>query len=208
MNILRQILERLARFDWLAIGITRCSLVVVFLWMGVLKAFPYQDEAIVPLVANSPLMNFLYRQPAGEYRQHMNMSGEVVPANVQWHEKNKTYPVAYALGFSIVLFGVMVALHPWFPAIAAIGSFFVAAMSVVTLSFLVTTPECWVPNLGSPQHGFPYLSGVGSAIVKDVILLGAGLVTMVDSAKTYLKKSNAVHRKMVEINRVPVPVAA
>jgi len=31
-------------------------------------------------------------------------------------------------------------------------------MSLVTLSFLVTTPEAWVPNLGGPEHGFPLLN--------------------------------------------------
>ena len=27
-------------------------------------------------------------------------------------------------------------------------------MSLVTLSFLITTPESWVPNLGDSEHGF------------------------------------------------------
>ena len=61
-------------------------------------------------------------------------------------------------------------------------------MSFVTLSFLVTTPECWVPPLGDAQHGFPYLSGAGRLVVKDAIMMGAALVTMADSAKAYLRK--------------------
>jgi reactive chlorine resistance protein C len=61
-------------------------------------------------------------------------------------------------------------------------------MSFVTLSFLVTTPECWVPALGDAQHGFPYLSGAGRLVVKDAIMMGAALVTMADSAKVYLRK--------------------
>jgi uncharacterized membrane protein YkgB len=60
-------------------------------------------------------------------------------------------------------------------------------MSFVTLSFLLTTPESWVPPLGDAHHGFPYLSGRGRLVVKDAIMLGAALVTMTDSARAYLR---------------------
>jgi hypothetical protein len=67
----------------------------------------------------------------------------------------------------------------------AVGSFLVFVMSFVTLSFLITTPECWVPALGSSEHGFPLLSGAGRLVVKDAIMMGAALVTMADSANIY-----------------------
>ena len=85
----------------------------------------------------------------------------------------------------------MIAPHPWLPRVAAVGSFLVFAMSLVTLSFLVTTPECWVPALGSPEHGFPLLSGAGRLVVKDAIMAGAALVTLADSAKAYLRRKAA-----------------
>ena len=75
-----------------------------------------------------------------------------------------------------------------------VGSFLVFVMSFVTLSFLVTTPECWVPPLGDAQHGFPYLSGAGRLVVKDAIMMGAALVTMADSAKAYLRSRAAAPR--------------
>jgi uncharacterized membrane protein YkgB len=59
----------------------------------------------------------------------------------------------------------------------------------VTLSFLVTTPEAWVPALGDVHHGFPYLSGVGRLIIKDATLLGAAVTTLADSAKAYVKRT-------------------
>jgi uncharacterized membrane protein YkgB len=62
-------------------------------------------------------------------------------------------------------------------------------MSCTTLSFLVTTPEAWVPALGDANHGFPYLSGGGRLIVKDFILFAAAMVTFVDSAKATLIRS-------------------
>ncbi len=123
----------------------------------------------------------------------MNREGELVAANREWHERNGTYVFAYGLGSVIVAFGVMIALHPWLPQLSALGSFLVFAMSFVTLSFLVTTPECWVPALGSPEHGFPLLSGAGRLVVKDAIMAGAALVTMADSAKACLRKSNTAN---------------
>ncbi len=192
MDGIHRMFESAARLDRVGISATRIGLVVVLLWIGGLKAFRYEAEGIVPFVANSPFMSFLYRQPAGEYRKHMNREGELVPANRQWHERNGTYRFAYGLGAVIVAYGVMIALHPWRPGVAAVGSFLVVVMSFVTLSFLVTTPECWVPALGSPEHGFPQLSGAGRLVVKDAIMMGAALVTMANSAKAYLRSRHAV----------------
>jgi uncharacterized membrane protein YkgB len=188
MNWLNKVFELAARQDRLGVTVTRVGLVVVLVWIGGLKIFKYEDEGIVPFVANSPLMSFLYHAPAGEYRQHMNREGELVPANREWHERNGTYPFAQGLGSVIVAFGVLIALHPWLPRASAVGSFLVFGMSLVTLSFLVTTPETWVPALGNPEHGFPLLSGAGRLVIKDAIMMGAALVTMADSAKAYLRK--------------------
>jgi uncharacterized membrane protein YkgB len=188
MHTFDHIFEVAARFDKLGVTITRIGLVVVLVWIGALKMFKYEDEGIVPFVANSPFMSFFYHQPAGEYRQHMNKEGQLIPENRDWHEKNGTYAFAYGLGTVIVAYGVMIALHAVAPRIAAVGSFLVFIMSFVTLSFLITTPECWVPSLGSPEHGFPLLSGAGRLVVKDAIMMGAALVTMADSAQAYLRQ--------------------
>ena len=143
-------------------------------------------------MANSPVMSFFYKEPAGEYRKHMNREGELVPANREWHERNGTYVFAYGLGSVIVLYGVLIALHPVFPRVAAVGSVLVVGLSFGTLSFLLTTPETWVRPLGSPEHGFPLLSGAGRLVIKDAIMMGAAVVTMADSAKAYLRKRNAI----------------
>ena len=148
----------------------------------------------MPFVANSPFMSFFYTQPVPDYRQHRNPEGALVPANRAWHEQNGTYWFAYGLGTVIVLYGLMLCLHPWLPQVAALGSFLVFTMSFVTLSFLITTPECWVPALGDAQHGFPYLSGAGRLVIKDAIMMGAALVTMADSARAYLRQK----RKLAE----------
>ncbi|WP_074315914.1 DUF417 family protein [Singulisphaera sp. GP187] len=183
---LRSLMEVAARADRLGITVTRLGLILVLLWIGGLKAFRYEADGIVPFVANSPLMRFWYSDP-GNYKTHKNPEGALVAKNRAWHESNRTYLFAYGLGSVIVFYGLLLCLHPWLPQVAAVGSFLVVVMSFVTLSFLITTPECWVPALGDAQHGFPYLSGAGRLVVKDAIMMGAALVTMADSAKAYLR---------------------
>ncbi len=179
--------ELASRMDRVGITVTRIGLIAVLLWIGGLKVFKYEAEGIVPFVANSPFMNFLLADPA-HYKAHKNPEGALVPENRQWHEQNGTYVFAYGLGSVIVLYGLLLSVNPWLPQVAAIGSFLVFTMSFVTLSFLITTPECWVPALGDSQYGFPYLSGAGRLVIKDAIMMGAALVTMADSAKAYLNQ--------------------
>jgi uncharacterized membrane protein YkgB len=186
MSKVTGLFELAAKADRLGVAVTRVGLVVVLLWIGGLKAFRYEADGIVPFVANSPLMSFFYADP-GHYKEHRNPEGALVPGNRAWHEANRTYLFAWGLGSVIVAFGLLIAAHPWLPGLSAVGSFLVVVMSFTTLSFLVTTPECWVPALGDARHGFPYLSGAGRLVVKDAIMLGAALVTMADSARAYLR---------------------
>jgi len=186
---IRGLYIKAASLDRFGMGMLRLGLAVVLIWIGGLKFASYEADGIVPLVANSPFMSFLYHHPAPEYREHMTREGQVVPANQQWNKSNGTYPVSYGLGVVIVSLGIMIALYPIWPQVSAVGSFLLILMSLTTLSFLVTTPEAWVPALGDPHHGFPYLSGAGRLVAKDCIMLGAATLTMADAAKTYLKRS-------------------
>ena len=191
MNAITRLFELAAKADRIGMTVTRAGLVLVLVWIGGLKVYQYEADGIVPFVANSPFMSFFYADP-GNYKAHMNPEGAVVPANRAWHEANRTYPFALGLGSVIVLYGVLIALNPWLPQASAVGSFLVVIMSFVTLTFLITTPECWVPDRGGPEHGFPLLSGAGRLVVKDAIMMGAALVTMADSARAYLRKRGAV----------------
>jgi uncharacterized membrane protein YkgB len=191
MNLVNRIFTLAAQTDRLGITVTRLGLIVVLVWIGSLKVYRYEAEGIAPFVANSPFMSFFYADPA-EYKQHMNKEGQRIPANREWHQANHTYLFAYGLGSVIVFYGILLCLHPWLPQVSAFGSFMVFVMSVVTLSFLITTPECWVPPLGSSEHGFPLLSGAGRLVIKDAIMMGAALVTMADSARAYLRQRSLV----------------
>lgn len=188
MNRIESLIRAAARADRLGMHLLRAGLVVVLVWIGSLKVAPYEADGIVPFVANSPVMSFFYSFDAPEYRQYMNKEGELIPANREWHEKNGTYWFSYLLGSVIVLFGLLVAGGWWRPELGVLGGFLVTGMSFVTLSFLITTPETWVPALGDAHHGFPWLSGRGRLVVKDAIMLGGAVTTMADSARAWLAR--------------------
>lgn len=176
------------------IHLARIGIVIVLLWIGGLKAFRYQAVGIIPFVANSPTMNFFLKYDAPDYKKYMNKEGEYKPENIAWHKENNTYLFSYGLGAVIVLIGLLIALYPVFPALSALGSFLAFIMSFVTLSFLITTPETWVPKLGDTEYGFPYLSAAGRLVIKDVIMMGAAVVTMAQAAKTHLENRNRTLR--------------
>lgn len=171
----------------------RIGIFIVMAWIGGLKAFQYEADGIIPFVANSPFMSFLLNKTADEtdnYKLHKNKEGEVVPENIRWHEANGTYVFSYGLGAVICIIGLLVLLGIWFPQAGFWGGILTFGMSIVTLSFLITTPETWVPNLGGPNYGFPYLSGAGRLVLKDVIMMGAGLVCASEAAQRILKDEN------------------
>lgn len=183
---MKSLLEFLANGQNVFINTLRVAIFIVMAWIGGLKAFHYEADGIVPFVANSPMMRFFYSHPK-EYKQHKNKEGEVVPSNIKWNEENGTYIFAYGLGAVIVIIGLLVLLGIWFPKIGLIGGVLTFGMALVTLSFLITTPEAYVPNLGGPEHGFPYLSGAGRLVIKDIIMLAGGLIIASDSAKRILE---------------------
>jgi uncharacterized membrane protein YkgB len=165
----------------------RIGIVVVFFWIGLLKFFPYEADGIVPFVANSPFMSFFYNHP-DQYKKHMNAEGALVPENRAWHEGNNTYGFSIGLGTFLIVVALFVALYRVTPLLSMIASILVFVMTIGTLSFLVTTPEAWVPHLGDGQSGFPYLSGRGRLVIKDIVILGGAILTMSESAQLYLSR--------------------
>jgi uncharacterized membrane protein YkgB len=109
-----------------------------------MKFTEYEAKGIQPLVANSPLMGWMYHFLS--VRQFSD-----------------------GLGVVEVGTAILIALRAFSPKTCAIGNVVAVLMFLTTLSFLLLTPG-WEPSLG----GFPALSGpVGQFLLKDVVLLGA-----------------------------------
>ena len=181
-----KILTTLANFQSQLFNLMRIAIFIVMVWIGGLKAFQYEADGIVPFVANSPLMSFFYNGNSNEYKAHKNKEGEVVEENIKWHTQNGTYRFSYLLGAAIVIIGSATLLGIFNTRIGLVGGLLTAGMSLVTLTFLITTPETWVPNLGGPEFGFPYLSAAGRLVIKDIIMMAGGLLCASDCANRLL----------------------
>ncbi len=184
------IINFIANLDQFGKKAVRFGIVVVFLWIGGLKFFAYEADGIVPFVANSPFMSFFYHHPAA-YKKHVNKEGELIPANRQWNIENNTYGFAYFLGTVLVVLAVLIALYKVVPLPSMIASVLIFIMTLGTLSFLITTPESWVLHLTDNDWGFPFLSGRGRLVIKDLVILGGAIVTMSESAALYLQRKKA-----------------
>ena len=171
------------------IHLIRVAILVVFVWIGALKFWNYEAEGIVPFVANSPFMGFFYANESPDYKEYRLKEGEFDQAKHAWHEQNNTYGFSHGLGVLIMSIGVLTFLGIWRPRIGLWGAGLAVIMTLGTLSFLVTTPEAWVPDLGSGEHGFPLLSGAGRLVVKDTVILAGAIVVLADCAKRILTRS-------------------
>ena len=184
-------LANLAKLQSQFFNFMRIAIFIVMIWIGGLKAFQYEADGIVPFVANSPLMSFFYKNP-DEYKNHKNKEGEMIQKNIEWHTQNGTYIFSYSLGTAIIIIGSLTLFGIFNNRLGIAGGLLTVTMALVTLTFLITTPETWVPNLGgdmpTPLYGFPYLSAAGRLVIKDIIMMAGGLLVASDNAKKLLKQ--------------------
>ena len=158
-NLFYAFLNIAASTQKLGINLIRIAILIIFVWIGGLKFYNYEAEGIVPFVANSPFMSFFY-----------------------------TYGFSHGLGILIMAIGILAFLGIFSPKIGLVGAGLAIIMTVGTLSFLVTTPEVWVPDLGSGEHGFPLLSGAGRLVIKDTAIIAGAIVVLSDCAQRILKQ--------------------
>lgn len=171
-----------------SLNLIRIAILIIFVWIGGLKFWNYEAEGIVPFVANSPFMSFFYTHPAPEYKEYKLKEGEFNANKYEWHKANNTYGFSHGLGILIMSIGILVFLGMFFPKIGLVGEVLCIIMTIGTLSFLVTTPEVWVPDLGSGEHGFPLLTGAGRLVIKDTAILAGALVLLSHTAEKLLKE--------------------
>jgi len=183
-------LQQLGKLDRLGIPLMRVAIAIVFLWIGALKFVPYEADSITPFVANSPVMSFFYEHPQ-DYKAHLTHEGELNADKRAWQTANNTYGFSTGLGVVEILIGLLVLSNRLSRRTGLLGGALAFATPLVTLSFLVTTPEAWVAALGDGQHGFPYLSGAGRLVLKDVLMLAGALPVMADSARQLLTERQA-----------------
>jgi uncharacterized membrane protein YkgB len=143
-----------AKLESIGQHIARYALVLVLVWIGAMKFTAYEAAAIQPLVANSPLMSWLYAVFSVQATSNL-------------------------IGVAEIVAGLLIALRPWSALACAVGSLMGIATFVITLAFLFSTPG-WEASLG----GFPALSvAPGQFILKDAVLLGAAVWSFGEALK-------------------------
>jgi uncharacterized membrane protein YkgB len=128
-------------------GILRYGLVGILLYLGAFKFTATEAQGIQPLIANSPLMSWLYL-----------VTGLQGASNL--------------IGAAEIVIAVLLAIRPFSPRATAIGSIAAILMFLTTLSFLITTPGMWEY---APDFPLPLPSAFGFFILKDIFLLGAAV---------------------------------
>ena len=189
------------------INFVRIAICIVMVWIGGLKVCQYEADGIAHFVSNSPFLSFLYKNGSNlvqndkgelvkEYTLYKNPEGKMVVKNIEWHKANGTYTASYIIGAMIVTIGLLTLAGIRSPKLGLFGGLLTFGMSIVTLSFLIFTPETWVPNLGgdlpTPNYGFPYLSAAGRLVIKDIIMMAGGLVAAAECANRWLKAKQSV----------------
>lgn len=151
----------------------RYALVVVIAWIGALKYSAYEAAGIHPLIANSPIMSWLY--------------------NIL---SVRTF--AAVLGSLEIVAALLIALRFVAPRLSALGSAMAILLFLGTLSFLFTTPGVTAAGGFPVLSGLP-----GQFLLKDLVLLGAALWTLGDSLGAAKWKSRAQPESGVPGQRNP-----
>ncbi|KJF97413.1 DUF417 family protein [Photobacterium leiognathi] len=128
------------------------GVVLLLLWIGIFKFTPTEAAEIEPLVLNHPLMGWLYSV--------LSVQG-----------------VSNLIGISEIIVGVGLAYSFISPKAGVLFGAISSVLSIVTLSFLITTPDTWKMVDGIPTTSF--------FLVKDILFLAVSL-RIVEHNKKFL----------------------
>ena len=130
-------------------------------------------------------LNFLERPDTGVIRVNGETMWDAADPATQRESEVRKKRLHFGLVFqNFNLFPQYTALQN----VMLAGELLAVIMTLGTLSFLVTTPEVWVPELGSGEYGFPLLSGAGRLVIKDTAILAGVVVLLSDTARKLLAR--------------------
>ncbi|WP_305811724.1 DUF417 family protein [Photobacterium leiognathi] len=128
------------------------GVILLLLWIGIFKFTPTEAAAIEPLVFNHPLMGWLYSM--------LSVQG-----------------VSNLIGLSEIIIGIGLAYSFMSPKAGLLFGAISSVLSIVTLSFLITTPNIWKIVDGIPTTSF--------FLVKDILFLAVSLRVVEHNRKIY-----------------------
>jgi uncharacterized membrane protein YkgB len=126
--------------------VVRASMVIMFLFFGYQKWFPYEYERLVPFISNGPLIWWLYPVFGHAGASHF-------------------------LGVSEWTFGSLLFAGFWDKRLGVLGALGSTGTFIATVTIIPFMPEGWDVAAG----GFPAMTGNVPFLMKDVVLLAVSL---------------------------------
>src|SRR5712664_4801285 len=147
MNSLIRFLAKFRIFNGdLDYHLVRASMVIIFLFFGYQKWFPYEAQGLIPYISHGPLIFWMY--PV------FGVKG-----------------ATYFLGVSEWLFGALLFVGFWNRKLGILGALGSVATFVGTVTIIPFIPGGWEPSAG----GFPAMVGPVAFLMKDFVLLAASV---------------------------------
>jgi len=132
--------------------ILRYGLAIAFIWLGMLKLKNSEADYLKEVLSNSSLFSW--------------MLSYITP-----------YAFSQLIAYLQMMIGVAIAAKPVARKISFWGGVVASVILLISVSTLFTSGYVW-----QAPYGFPELSKLGQSILKDIILLGAAMWCVGDSA--------------------------
>lgn len=132
--------------------ILRYGLAIAFIWLGLMKLKNSEADYLKQILANSSLFKWLLKYIT-------------------------SYTFSMMIAYLQIIIGVLIALKPVARKLSFWGGVLASVVLFLSVSSLFTSTFVW-----QAPYGFPELSKVGQSILKDMVLLGAAMWCVGDSA--------------------------
>ena len=142
VNLLIRILTQLGLLkNDLDYHLVRASMVVIYLFFGYQKWFPYEAHTLIPFISNGPLISWMY--PV------FGLQG-----------------ASWFLGVSEWLFGGLIFSGFCNKRLGILGALGSCVTFIMTITIIPFMPDGWAASAG----GFPAMQGNVAFLMKDVVL--------------------------------------
>jgi uncharacterized membrane protein YkgB len=145
MNALIRLLTKAGvLWDDLDYHLIRASLVLIYAFFGYSKWWPYEQQALIPLISHGPLISWM-----------LPVFGMPTTGRI--------------LGTSEWLFGTLLFLGFWNKKLGVLGALGASGNFVATITIIPFLPNGWAASAG----GFPAMTDAIGFLMKDFVLFAA-----------------------------------
>lgn len=150
----------------------RAAMVIIFLFFGYQKWFPYEAQGLIPYISHGPLIFWMY---------------------AAFGIRSATY----FLGISEWLFGGLLVAGFWNKKLGILGALGSCSTFIATSTIIPFFPDGWAASAG----GFPAMTEHVAFLMKDLVLFGASFYLLKQDIvrAASLANDSAVSRDEAEI---------